>query len=291
MDSISPLDLIKLSRIMEKTEGVLEIAVGLVDGPVAVDHPDLVHDRIKPVAASVVACNTTSAFACVHGTFVAGVLSARRGSAAPAICPGCTLLVRPIFVDVSRSPSQVPNASSEELVAAVRECIDAGARIVNLSVALVHASVKSQRALTEALDHAAAREVLVVAAAGNDSTVAGSAITRHPWVIPVVACDLEGRPITSSNLGRSIGQHGVGAPGHDITSLASSGGTMAWQGTSVAAPFVTGALALLWSLFPNAPGRVLRRAVTAAAGQRRASVIPRPLDVEDIHRRIHENSW
>ncbi len=276
---------------MEKTEGISEIAIGLVDGPVAADHPDLVHDRIKPVAASVVACSTTSTLACVHGTFVAGVLSARRGSAAPAICPGCTLLVRPIFVDVSRGSSQAPNASSGELVAAVRECIDAGARILNLSVALVHASVKSQHALTEVLDYAAAQEVLVVAAAGNDSTVASSAITRHPWVIPVVACDLAGRPITSSNLGRSIGQHGVGAPGHEITSLASSGGTMTWRGTSVAAPFISGALALLWSLFPKAPGRVLRRAVAATAGQRRASVIPRLLDVEGIYRCIHGNSW
>jgi subtilisin family serine protease len=271
---------------MKQTEGVAQIAVGLVDGPVAVDHPDLVHNRIKPVAASVVACSTSSTLACVHGTFVAGVLSARRGSAAPAICPGCTLLVRPIFIDVSRAPSQVPNASPEELVAAARECIAAGARILNLSVALVHASVKSQRALTEVLDYAAAQGVLVVAAAGNDSTVGSSVITRHPWVIPVVAYDLAGRPITSSNLGRSIGQHGVGAPGHEITSLASSGGTVTWHGTSAAAPFITGGLALLWSLFPNVPGRVLRHAVTAPTGQRRASLIPPPLDMEGIYRRI-----
>jgi hypothetical protein len=30
---------------------------------------------------------------------VAGILCAKRGVAAPAICPDCTLLLRPIFID------------------------------------------------------------------------------------------------------------------------------------------------------------------------------------------------
>jgi hypothetical protein len=42
----------------------------------------------------------------------------------------------------------------------------------------------------------------------------------HPWVIPVVACDPAGWPLEQSNLGRSIGSRGLGAPGQDIASLA-----------------------------------------------------------------------
>ena len=42
-----------------------------------------------------------SSAACVHGTFVAGILSAKRGSAAPAVCPDCTLLVNPVFSEAA----------------------------------------------------------------------------------------------------------------------------------------------------------------------------------------------
>ena len=49
----------------------------------------------------------------------------------------------------------------------------------------------------------------MVAAAGNQGTLGSSAITRHPWVIPVVACDLRGRPMNESNLGSSIGRRGL----------------------------------------------------------------------------------
>ena len=91
----------------------------------------------------------------------------------------------------------------------------------------------------------------MVAAAGNQGTVGSSAITRHPWVIAVIGCDLEGRPTTESNLGSSIGRGGLAAPGQNITSLGTNGKPQTSGGTSVAAPFVTGAIALLWSEFPG----------------------------------------
>ena len=99
----------------------------------------------------------------------------------------------------------MPSATPEELAAAILDSIRAGARVLNLSVALVHPSSAGQRELEEALDYVARRGVIVVAAAGNQGAVGSSAITRHPWVIPVVAYDLQGRPIQQSNLGGSIG--------------------------------------------------------------------------------------
>ena len=72
----------------------------------------------------------------MHGTFVAGILCAKRGSAAPAICPACTLLTRPIFSETTSANEPIPSATPEELAAAIIECIDAGARLVNVSAAL-----------------------------------------------------------------------------------------------------------------------------------------------------------
>ncbi len=70
------------------------------------------------------------------GIFVAGILSAKRNSTAPAICPNCTLLVRPIFAETAQENKQMPSATPEELATAIIESIDAGASVMNLSVAL-----------------------------------------------------------------------------------------------------------------------------------------------------------
>ena len=91
-------DLVNLRQLMSLTSGRSEIVVGMVDGPVAVDHPDLAQTNIQELPGKTgAACAQISSAACVHGTFVAGILSAKRGSAAPAICPDCTLLVNPVF--------------------------------------------------------------------------------------------------------------------------------------------------------------------------------------------------
>ena len=57
-------------------------------------------------------CARSSSRACQHGTFVAGMLASRHGSAAPGICPDCTLLLRPIFAETATlsSDATVPRA-------------------------------------------------------------------------------------------------------------------------------------------------------------------------------------
>jgi subtilisin family serine protease len=271
----SPLDVISLSRLMERTAGRPEVTVGLIDGPVAADHSELATESIRSLGAGPSERATGAARA--HGTYVAGILSARRESAAPAICPGCTLLVRPIFLEPAPGNTDTPSASPGELADAIVDCVEKGARVLNLSVALATPSPNRESKLEQVLDHAAARGAIVVAAAGNQGTVGGSAITRHPWVVPVGACDLAGRPMIASNLGSSIARRGVMAPGDAVTSLGINGQPVTSGGTSAAVPFVTGAIALLWSLFPEASAAELKSAVTRA-DLRRATVVPPLLD-------------
>src|SRR4029077_9032084 len=148
--------------------------------------------------------------------------------------------------------------------------------LVNLSAALAQVpSAKGERALGQALDHAANSGVIVVAAAGNQGTVGSTAITGHPWVIAVIACDGCGIPLSESNLGNSIGRRGLSAPGEGITSLGTVGHAAPSGGTSVAAPFVTGAIALVWSEFPSASAGQIRVAITQAHTQRPPTVTPR----------------
>jgi subtilisin family serine protease len=288
------LDLVNVSPLMKLTSGRPEIVIGLVDGPVLIGHADLAGENVREIPGRRGGtCAQASSLACMHGTFVAGILSAKRTSTAPAICPGCTLLVRPIFSEAPAANELIPSATPEDLAAAIIECIDAGARLVNLSAALAEVpSAKGERSLVQALDHAMKRGVIVIAAAGNEGTVGSTAITRHPWVIAVVACDRGGSPLKESNLGNSIGRRGLSAQGEGITSLGTNAKAVLSGGTSVAAPFVTGSIALVWSQFPEASAGQVRVAMTQAHAQRRPTVIPALLNAWAIYATMQKSvSW
>lgn len=170
--SMVPLDLVKLTPLMARTSGRPQTVIGLVDGPVALNHPDLSGQQLREITRNASgACNRDNSMACLHGTFVAGILLAKRSSAAPAICPNCTLLVRPIFNEAASGRERMPSATPQQLAAAVLECIAAGARIINLSLAIARPSTKGEQPLEDALDQAAGSGVIVVAAAGNQGTV------------------------------------------------------------------------------------------------------------------------
>ena len=271
-------DLVKLRPLMQRGTGRADVVVALIDGPVAQAHPALSEANIREIESGRGNCGESDNAACFHGTFIVGILGASRGTAAPAICPGCTLIVRPIFSAAGRRSRGVPSATPQDLAAAIVECIDAGARVVNLSASLAYASPQHERDLQEALDHAARRGVVVIAAAGNQASIGGSVITRHSWVVPVVGYDLAGRPSVQSNVGAAMGRRGLGGPGEGVTSLRSTGGSVTSGGTSVAAPFVTGAFALLLSAFPRASGADVRLALLQSPVSPRRSVVPPLLD-------------
>ncbi|WP_254772613.1 S8 family peptidase [Nitrosospira multiformis] len=297
---LHPTELVKLTRLMQRTQGSSDIRIGLIDGPVATSHTDLTNGHLQEISGNNGAsCTRNNSNACLHGTFIAGVLAARRTSPAPAICPDCTLLIRPIFSESTSGREHMPSATPQELAGAIFDCINAGARVINLSLALAQPSTREEKLLDEAFNRALSRGVLIAAAAGNQGMLGSSVITRHPWVIPVVACDLRGYPINESNLGSTIGTRGLSAPGDNITGLGAEGQILTMGGTSVAVPFVTGAIALLWSQFPDATAAQIKLALmsqpqnfqqvtTRQTGggrvqfhlPRRGSVVPPLLDAE-----------
>jgi subtilisin family serine protease len=248
--------------------------IGLIDGPVVSDHPGFSDSRIHHLRPSNVSSSgMQGSTAVMHGTAAAGVLVGGRTSGAPGICPGVTLLSCAVLTPgLSRS-----GVAPAELADAIVQVASAGARVINMSLSLNPGLGTGLTVVEQALDYAARRGLLVVAASGNDGSIDSTAITRHEAVVPVVAYDLAGRPAQNSNLGRSIGQRGLGAPGEGIISLGADGGLRPFGGSSAAAAIVTGAIALLWSEFPGATGETIRDAVTASM-PRRASVVPPLLD-------------
>jgi subtilisin family serine protease len=188
------------------------------------------------------------------------------------------VIIRPIFIEKRSERIQTPAATPDELADAIVECVREGARIINLSVALTGGFIRLPARLQDSLDEALHRGVVIVAAAGNQGSIGSSSISRHPVVIPVAGCDSSGNPILTSNTGHSIRKRGVSAPADRVTSINATGGLLTWSGTSVAAPLVTGAVALLWSEYPTATTAEIMACVAPQSARRSATGIPPMLD-------------
>ena len=68
---MTPIDLVRLTALRDRTSGSPDVVVGLIDGPVAVDRPDLANENISPIPGKPDgACHRASSTACLHGTFV-----------------------------------------------------------------------------------------------------------------------------------------------------------------------------------------------------------------------------
>jgi subtilisin family serine protease len=80
------------------------------------------------------------------------------------------------------------------------------------------------------------------------------------------------------------------APGVDITSTSSAEGQYTqMSGTSVATAFVTGTIALLWSIFPNVTASQMIYSVrksNSSSGNTRRSIIPPMLNAEMVRRTL-----
>ncbi|KNC75971.1 hypothetical protein SARC_11516 [Sphaeroforma arctica JP610] len=99
--------------------------------------------------------------------------------------------------------------------------------------------------------------VLVVVAAGNDAGDSCSVTPgRNPAALTVAATDASDLLAPFTNVGPCVD---ILAPGSDIVSLASGGGTQVYSGTSMAASIVAGVAASLWSQEKNLSARQVRR--------------------------------
>ncbi len=194
-----------------------------------------------------------------HGTHVAGILAAQAGNGVggSGIAPGARIMSVKVL-DANRA------GDSSQLAKGIRYAIGEGAKILNVSINGNGTSPD----LDDALNYASQQGATVVASAGNqardiDLIPSYPASSAEPSVLTVTAIETTGSLLSIANRGlRSVD---LAAPGGSILSTARSSGYELREGTSMAAPFVAGALALLAAARPDLPQSELRSAIVQSA--------------------------
>lgn len=260
--------------------------IAVVDSGVALDHEDLA-GQLSPG----VACRDTHGDPgrCTgspqdddgHGTHVAGVAAATTGNGVgiAGTAPGARII--PVKVLFSACETCQSTGEAQDVSAAVRWAADQGATVINLSLGSTASAVFGE-GFVEAVRYAWDRGSIPVVAAGNDYVLTAD-LGDAPAVV-VSATDRDDRAPDYSN-GVGDARWAVAAPGGDGSDTPEScsqqgeprgilstywssadpvGGYACLSGTSMAAPHVSAALAVLRSAGLTPDEAVQRLLATAA---------------------------
>lgn len=184
-----------------------------------------------------------------HGTHVSGIAAAATDNRVGVAGVAWNAQVLPVKVLNANGSGDMATIASGIAWAA-----DNGAKVINLSLG----GSGGAAVLENAVNYAWNKGAVVVCAAGNT----GSSSPQYPAVyancVSVSATDAADRLASFSTYGPGID---VAAPGHQILSTVRGGRYESWSGTSMAAPNVSGVVALIWSAHPTWTNTQVRSAL------------------------------
>jgi type VII secretion-associated serine protease mycosin len=234
------------------------VTVAVIDSGVDSSHKDL-QGQVLPGLDLVDSDGDGDTDLVGHGTTVSAIIAGRNDDSVGVVGIAPKAKILPVRV-LDRD-----NRYDDALIVAkgVRWAVDHGARVINLSLG----GNGSSPALAAALDYAFAKDVVVVACTGNASASASSSSgvwypAREPGVIAVAGMEKDGDVLWSGSITGK--ETVVTAPATQLVG-ARPGGYWRVQGTSFAAPMVSGTAALIRSRWPTmSAAEVVNRIIKTA---------------------------
>lgn len=215
------------------------VRIGIIDSGISAKTRDLDPERILP-GIDFVSGGDALTDSSGHGTFIAGIIGAARhnGFGISGIAPDAVL--------ISMKTSDHKRSEVHHVADAIRSCVDDyQCAVINLS----SSSVETSDVLADAIRYADEKGVIIVCPVGNDGNETLNYPAACDETIGVGAVDSHKNISSFSNYNESVF---IVAPGEETVSLSCSRyGIRFRNGTSYAAPFVTGLAALLKERYPQ----------------------------------------
>jgi len=188
-----------------------------------------------------------------HGTQIAGIIAA--SGKMTGVAPDAELIAIEAFGPPRKGP---PRSTTYASLRALDRAYAERAQVINMSF-----SGGRDPLMLEALDVLADRDVLLIAAAGNDGQGAAPAYPgNHPRTIAVTATDAQDIVFDKASRGSYVA---LAAPGVQIFAPGAGGTYLIDSGTSFAAAYASGAAALILQGRPELTPRAVREIMTVTA--------------------------
>ncbi len=221
--------------------GVNHSVIGVIDTGIS-QHEDFGHNILTSLGKDFVEGDSFPQDENGHGTHVTGIIAAAAGNklgVAGVVGNG------PVDIIPLRAMDANGRGTDFELSQAIREAIQLGADIINLSVSGKGRTIMLENSIYEAFQN----DVIVVAAAGNNnSSLEYIYPASYPGVITVIGTNTNQTRMDQSNFGWEAE---ISAPGTNILSTYINNEYVFMSGTSMATPTVSGILALYKNQFSN----------------------------------------
>jgi thermitase len=218
-------------------KGSENVIVAVVDTGADLNHPDL-KGRLQ-TGHNVINPDSSPMDDVGHGTHVAGIISALVNNGEGVAGMTWYNPVMPVKVLDENGAGNTYNVAQGIIWAA-----DHGAKVINMSLG----NYADANFLHDAIKYAFNKDIVLIAASGNDNSEEPGFPAAYPEVLAVAASDNAKKKATFSNFGDYIG---VTAPGVNIPSTYPHNQYAALSGTSMASPHVTALAALIRSTNPK----------------------------------------
>ncbi|HEU5265797.1 MAG TPA: S8 family serine peptidase, partial [Jatrophihabitans sp.] len=245
------------------------VLVAVIDSGVNLQQPQLAKVDFAPFIDAVAHKSAASIRDCVgHGTAVTGIIAAQPDA---GVSPVVGVAPQARILEI-KDTGDDGKGTEANLAYAINAAADAHAAVVNISGGVTS---DPSPTLLAALDHARRADMVVVAAAGNDQQSTNAALypaalsTKYPNILAVSAVDAKDDVGSFSTSGQYVD---LSAPGQGVEGLAATQGFTNLNGTSFAAPFVTGTVALLRAARPDMSATQVVRRLEATADPPTAAV-------------------
>ncbi|NUO58960.1 MAG: type VII secretion-associated serine protease mycosin [Hamadaea sp.] len=185
-----------------------------------------------------------------HGTAVASLIAGNARSGFRGIAPGASILPIRVNETVGGSNDDGRKTDDRKIAEAIDYAVAKGADVINISFAYLdgEADPDKHKVFADAVQRALDKNVVIVAAVGNDPKAKDSFPANLPGVLGVGAITSNGSLWGNSTTGSYVD---VTAPGGGILTAWTPGIYTEVQGTSFAAPVVAGTVALLKQAHKN----------------------------------------
>ncbi|BBC37886.1 hypothetical protein SGFS_091800 [Streptomyces graminofaciens] len=240
------------------------ITVAVLDTGVDDEHPDLTGNVLPTKDMVGFGASRGDRAWARHGTAMAGIIAghghgAGNDAGVLGIAPEARILpVRVILEDRDPARAKARSTRGNALAEGIRWAADQGADVINLSLGDDSKSAHPEPSEDSAVQYALKKGSVVVASAGNGGEKGDhiSYPAAYPGVIAVTAVDEDGiRASFSTRRWYAT----VSAPGDDVVIADPDRKYYEGWGTSAAAAFVSGAVALIKAAHPNlTPAQVKR---------------------------------